>query len=158
MTEQLPGTALTTASTLSETAVGELPATAVTHAGPLTKAAHTLSEAATDSSTVVEGDAKPFTLRESIRNSLLRETCANKVPSGNGQDAQQGNVAAAATAEGSVCTKRQTVRAGQDDGKCVSGKVTTTACAGGTQCVALPLVNKAETVSDNFDPSEAGSG
>ncbi|TFY83494.1 hypothetical protein EWM64_g513 [Hericium alpestre] len=71
-------------------------------------------------------DSKPFTLD-------------------NGKQAQQLNAKFATLTADSPCQEGEQACVGSSFAQCVGGKFSTTACAGGTQCAALPLVNSAGT-------------
>jgi hypothetical protein len=63
----------------------------------------------------------------------------------NGQDAIALNKKFQAVKEGSACTSTEVQCAGDKLANCIAGKIVVSACAGGTVCRALPLVNKAGT-------------
>lgn len=64
----------------------------------------------------------------------------------NGEDAQKLNSKFASLAADSTCTDGDQACVAGGFAQCVGGAFVTTQCAGGTQCFALPLVNKAGTV------------
>jgi hypothetical protein len=63
----------------------------------------------------------------------------------NGQDAQALNKKFQTLTPDSACTASEQACIQGQLGTCVGGKFALTPCAGGLQCVALPLVNKAGT-------------
>ncbi|KII84968.1 hypothetical protein PLICRDRAFT_57463 [Plicaturopsis crispa FD-325 SS-3] len=63
----------------------------------------------------------------------------------NGKDAQALNAKFATLTADSACTDGDQACVSGGFAQCVGGKFVTTQCAGGTQCFALPLVNKAGT-------------
>ncbi|KAJ3789797.1 hypothetical protein GGU10DRAFT_304339 [Lentinula aff. detonsa] len=63
----------------------------------------------------------------------------------NGQAAQKLNAQFATLSASSTCTDGENACVNGAFAQCVSGKFETTACAGGTTCAALPLVNSAGT-------------
>jgi len=63
----------------------------------------------------------------------------------NGQQAQQLNAQFASLTADSSCTAGQNACVQGQFAQCVNGKFEMTACAGGLQCVALPLVNSPGT-------------
>jgi hypothetical protein len=63
----------------------------------------------------------------------------------NGKDAQALNKKFAGLSANSACTAGEQACVGGQLGQCVAGKFALTPCAASTQCVALPLVNKAGT-------------
>jgi hypothetical protein len=63
----------------------------------------------------------------------------------NGQDAQALNKKFQTLTPDSACTAGEQACIQGQLGTCVGGKFAITPCAGGLQCVALPLVNKAGT-------------
>ena|ERR1700761_2005410 len=71
----------------------------------------------------------------------------------NGLDAQALNKKFSSLTASSSCTNDENACVGGGFAQCVDGSFQTTPCAGGTQCFALPLVNKAGTVSDMFSYS-----
>ncbi|KZV88270.1 hypothetical protein EXIGLDRAFT_839377 [Exidia glandulosa HHB12029] len=76
--------------------------------------------------TAPAADSKPFTLS-------------------NGQDAQALNAKFATLTSDSACTDGDQACTDGGFAQCVGGKFVVSGCAGGTQCFALPLVNKAGT-------------
>ncbi|KIJ51073.1 hypothetical protein M422DRAFT_159022 [Sphaerobolus stellatus SS14] len=63
----------------------------------------------------------------------------------NGKDAQTQNAAFAQLTADSTCNEGDQACVNGGFAQCVGGKFEIQACAGGTQCFALPLVNKAGT-------------
>jgi hypothetical protein len=63
----------------------------------------------------------------------------------NGLDAQKLNASFSSLSAGSPCTDGQSACVGGGFAQCVGGTFAITQCAGGTTCVALPLVNKPGT-------------
>jgi len=63
----------------------------------------------------------------------------------NGKDAQALNVKFQSLTAGSPCTDGEQACVGGGFAQCVGGKFSITPCSGGTQCFALPLVNKPGT-------------
>ena len=66
----------------------------------------------------------------------------------NGKDAQALNAKFSKLTATSACTDGDQACVAGGFSQCVGGKFPATQCASGTQCFALPLVNKAGTVSD----------
>ncbi|CUA75694.1 proline-rich protein [Rhizoctonia solani] len=63
----------------------------------------------------------------------------------NGKDAQALNKSFESLTESSSCNDGEQACVGDGFAQCVGGKFQVTACSGGLQCFALPLVNKAGT-------------
>ncbi|TFK71327.1 hypothetical protein BDN72DRAFT_462375 [Pluteus cervinus] len=63
----------------------------------------------------------------------------------NAQDAQALNAKFATLTASSACTDGENACVGGKFAQCVAGKFAITGCAGGTECVALPLVNSRGT-------------
>jgi hypothetical protein len=75
----------------------------------------------------------------------------------NALDAQALNVGFESLAEGSACTVGENACVGNNFAQCPFGTFVSTPCAGGTKCLALPLVNKAGTsITCTTDADAAG--
>jgi hypothetical protein len=70
-----------------------------------------------------------------------------KSPSENGQAAQALNKKFQDLTASSPCQGTEQACVGGQFAQCTSGKFAVSGCSGGTKCFALPLVNKAGTVS-----------
>ncbi|KAI0313311.1 hypothetical protein OF83DRAFT_1086425 [Amylostereum chailletii] len=73
----------------------------------------------------------------------------------NGKDSQALNAQFAALSATSTCTEGDQACVGGSFAQCVGGTFTLTACAGGTTCAALPLVNDAGTLPSRSCTTEA---
>ncbi|KAK0496622.1 hypothetical protein EDD18DRAFT_1320074 [Armillaria luteobubalina] len=75
----------------------------------------------------------------------------------NGEDAKALNAQFASLTASSPCTDGDSACVNGGFAQCVGGQFTITQCAGGTQCFALPLVNKAGTSLACTTQSDAAS-
>ncbi|KAJ1300426.1 hypothetical protein OPQ81_005246 [Rhizoctonia solani] len=93
------------------------------------------SPAATPSATRINDATTPAVSAEANKPFLLQ----------NGKDAQQLNRSFQSLTASSSCKDGEQACVGDGFAQCVGGKFQITACSGGLQCFALPLVNKAGT-------------
>lgn len=97
-----------------------------------------------------------FTLRKYITIQCPDDVShlLTNMSSENGKDAQALNTKFASLTADSACTDGDQACVDNGFAQCVGGKFSSTPCAGGTKCVALPLVNKAGTVSSRLSSAQ----
>ncbi|GJJ10595.1 hypothetical protein Clacol_004822 [Clathrus columnatus] len=108
------------------------------------------SSSASNSDSGSSGDAGDTSFPPPQQTSNGSSSSASSGSSGNfqlsnGQTAQQQNAKFAQLTSGSSCTEGSQACVGGSFAQCVNGNFVLTQCGGGTQCFALPLVNKAGT-------------
>ncbi|PBK87820.1 hypothetical protein ARMGADRAFT_1016406 [Armillaria gallica] len=91
------------------------------------------------------GDAVGSSSTSSAVSPASSATSATGFQKQNGEDAKALNAQFASLTASSPCTDGDEACVNSGFAQCVGGQFTITQCAGGTQCFALPLVNKAGT-------------